>query len=307
LKLQSLLIPVILVMTACGGSPRPDVSAEKFREYANELYNKGLYAQAASEYEQYLQTYKVSKEDRANINYLIGDIYFERLKDYESALAAYLKVKVLYPDNSVVEEVTKKIVESLERLDRSADAQQALEETAVLNPSPTKERRPGAVVAKIGSREITLGDLEYEVNQVPQAFRPPENDRKAKIDFLKRYIATELFYNTAVRKGLDKDKEVIEGAFQAKKQLMVQKLIQEEIAQRVNIEESDIELYYKANRDQYAKRDSTGDIISVPPLNEVRERVTKDLIRERQQKEYEALLQRMMAAQAVEVYEDRVR
>jgi tetratricopeptide (TPR) repeat protein len=301
------LLALAVSTIACGGKPGTDIPADKFREYANELYNKGLYSQAVSEYERYLDLYDINSQERANIIYLIGDIYFERIKDYEAALAAYLKVKVLYPENPLQEEVNKKIVASLERLERSADAQQVLEESTVLNPSTTRKRRPGAVVAKIGSREITLGDLEFEINQLPPYLRPPENDRKAKIEFLNRYIATELFYSTALRKGLDKDKEVIEGAFQAKKQLMVQKLLQEEIAQKVNITEADIELYYKANRDRYAKRDTSGNVISVPPLAEVRQRVTQDLIRERQQKEYEALLQRMMRAQAVEIYEDRVR
>jgi len=306
-RLFVFLSALVVSGLGCSSGPSTNIPADKFREYANELYNKGLYTQAAAEYQRYLDTYSVSPKERANVTYLIGDIYFERVKDYEAALAAYLKVKVLYPNDALLEEVNKKIVASLERLQRSADAQQALEESTVLNPSAKEKRRPGAVVAKIGSREITLGDLDFEINQLPPYLRPPSDDRQAKIDFLKRYIATELFYNTALRKGLDKDKEVIEGAFRAKKQLMVQKLLQEEVAQKVNIDESDVELYYKANRDRYAKKDSSGKVIRVPPLSEIRQRVTQDLIRERQQKEYEALLQRMMRAQAVEIYEDRVR
>ncbi|RMF60633.1 MAG: hypothetical protein D6743_14670, partial [Calditrichaeota bacterium] len=257
-------------------------------------------------YNYYLDNYDLAEDEAANVNYMIGDIYFERLHDYENALAYYLKVKHLYPQSSLIDDVNKKMVQCLERLQRSADAQQVLEETALLDPSQAKTHRPGKVIAKIGKRKITTGDLEHEISQLPPYVKSRLTDKSKKIDFLKQYIATELLYDTALRKGLDKDKDVIEGAFQARKSLMVNKLLEQEISKDVDVEESDVELYYKANREKYAEKDKNGKVIRFKPLADVKTQVMQDLIREKQKEAYDRLVQRMMRAEAVQIFEDRL-
>ncbi len=307
LKFLVILWVGLFFVQACQkAAEKPKFDAEKVRKFANALYNRQLYHQAIDEYKYYLNNYRMDEDQAANINYIIANIYFERVHDYENALAYYLKIKHLYPDSPLLDEANKRIVECLERLERSADAQQAMEEAALLDPSQAHPKRPGAVIAKIGKREITMGDLEYEINQLPPYMREQMNDRNKKIEFLKQYIATELLYDTAKRKGLDKDKEVIAAAFQAKKNIMVQKLLEDEISQNVNIRESDVELYYKAHKEEYAKKDDNGKVIEYLPFDQVKDQVLKDLIKERQKEAYEQLVQRMMRAEAVEIYEDKI-
>jgi tetratricopeptide (TPR) repeat protein len=295
-----------LVFFSCQQQTAPKIDAEKVREYAGALYNRALFAQSVREYQRYLDQYQLEGAEAANINYTVGNIYFERIRDYENALTYYLKVKHLYPESPLLPDVNKRIVECLERLERSADAQQVLEETALLDPEQARPHRPGAIIAKIGKRQITTGDLEFEINQLPPYVRSQFDDKTKKADFLKQYIATELFYDTAKRKGLDRDKDVIEAAFQAKRNFMVQKLLQEEISQEVSVDESEVELYYKANKDNYATKDEEGNVTSYKSFEQVKQKVTQDLIQERQKEAYDRLVQRMMRAEAVEVYEDRL-
>jgi len=301
------LMLVVIMLAGCEQKETPQFDGSQIRDYANALYNRELYQQAIDEYNRYLTEYELQPSEAANINYVIGDIYFERLHDYENALTYYLKIKHLYPESELLDEVNKKMVACLERLQRSADAQQVLEESAALDPSQAQKSRPGEVVAKIGKREITTGDLEYEINQLPPYVRAQLSSKSKKADFLKQYIATELLYDTAKRKGLDNDKEVIEGTFQAKKNLMVQKLLQEEVSKEVEVNESDIELYYKAHKEKYAEKDEEGNIERMRPLEEVRSQVRQDLIREKQEEAYNRLVQRMMRAEAVEIYEDKLK
>jgi len=82
-------------------------------------------------------------------------------------MAYYLKVKHVFPESNLVDNVNKKIVECLERLQRSADAKQALDEATSLEDGSARESRPGTVVARIGDRDITSGDLEYHIGQLP--------------------------------------------------------------------------------------------------------------------------------------------
>ena len=287
---------VLLIFGGCsdrdGG---PALDGEKVREYANALYNRELYIQAVREYQRYLDQYRVDDQQQANINFIIGNIYFERLHDYENAMAYYLKVKHVFPESTVLPQVNKRIVACLERLQRSADAKQALDEATSLNPEKVSPSLPGTVIARIGDRDITSGDLEHLIGQLPDYIQTQLGEKKAKHQFLQQYIATELFYDAAKRQALEKDKDVIEGTFQAKKNLMVQKYLQKEIAEKIDITNDDVELYYKANKDKYVEKDEKGNVKRQKSLNEIHKQVTEDLLKEKQQKVYEDLLQRMMS------------
>jgi tetratricopeptide (TPR) repeat protein len=295
----------LILLAACSKSPQ-NLSGERVREFANVLYNRELYKQAIAEYERYLHDYPLDEREQASVSYTIGNIYFDRVHDYESALAYYLRVQELYPNSELVKETGKRIVECLERLQRSADAQQALEESTFLDTSQVTKKRPGEVIAKIGIREITSGDLDYEIKRLPPYVQSQMNDKNKRIEFLRQFIATELLYDTAKRKGLEKSAEVVEAAFQAKKGLMVQKLLEEEIAGKVNYNDSDLELYFRANQSRYAKSDSAGK--NPPPaFADFKSQVTQDYVREKQQQIYNELLDRMMRAEAVRIYDDKVR
>ena len=132
------------------------------------------------------------------------------------------------------------------------------------------------------------------------------SERSKKIDFLKQYIATELLYDSAKRKGLENDKNVIESTFQAKRNFMVQKLLEEEISKAVDIDESDVKLYYEAHKEKYSEKDDEGKVTGFKPFAEVQTTVMQDLIRERQNEEYEKLIQRLMRAEAVQIYEAKL-
>lgn len=300
-------ILLIIIVVGCTSNNQPHVVGDKVREYANALYNRELYPQAIQEYQRYLDLYDVDEQQRANINFIIGNIYFERVYDYENAMAYYLKVKHMYPESNVLSQVDKRIVACLERLQRSADAKQALDEATSLDAETLTQSLPGTVIAKIGDREITSGDLRHHIGQLPEYVQSQLKDKKAKLEFLNQFVATELFYDAAKRKELEKDKDVIQGTFQAKKSLMVQKYLQEEIAQQIKIENEDIELFYKANKDKYVEKDDEGNVKRQKSFNEVRKEVAEDLLREKQQKAYEELLQRMMRAERVEIYDDLIK
>jgi len=303
---KSLYILSLAILFGCQLNSGPKQDAESVRDFASVLYNNQLYGQSVAEYNYYLENYDIPDSEAANINYTIAKIYFERVRNYEKALNYLLKIEHFYPKSNLIGDVNKKMIECLERLERSTDAQQVLEEAALLDPEQLKPKRPGAVVAKIGKRSITTGDLAFEISQLPPYIRTQFNDKSKKADFLRQFIATELFYDSARRQGLDKDKSVIEGTFQAKKNLMVQKLLEEKISENVNVTESDGELYYKANKEKYTVKDEQGNAKSIKPFDEVRSQVMQDLILEKQKEAYELLVQRMMRAEAVEIYDDKL-
>ena len=294
------------LLSSCQNEAKPSVDGDKLREYAGALVNRSLYEQAIGIYDDYLENYKVDLTEQANVNYIIADLYFERLNDYESALAYYLKVKHLYPESSLIDETNKKIVACLERLERSADAQQALDEAVQLDPEDVKQKRPGEVVARIGKREITQGDLDFQISKLPPTVRQQIRTPEQKLNFLREYVATELLFDTAKRAGFDKDPEVIEGAFQAKKSLMVQKLLADRVAAKAQIEADDLELYYEANKEKYAEKDDEGNIVEEKSLAQVQEQVAEDLTRKKYMDAYQAMIEKMLLTEDVQFYESRI-
>lgn len=305
-KLLFIFLVIGLAFISCGQGTQSNIPGEKIREFANELYGRYLFEQAIEQYQYYLDHYSVPTTEQANITYRIANIYFERMHDYQNALAAFLKIKTLYPESEIVGEANKKIIACLERLQRPEDAQQALSESVDLEPK-VRESRPGTVIAVFGDRKITQADLEFEISQLPPEVRAQFQDRAKKLEFLRRYIATELMYDSAKRAGLDNDKDVLENVFQAKKTFMVQKLFLERIKDRIKIGIEDIELFYKANMDRYADKDKDGKIIRHLPLAEIQQRVAQDLIQERQQKAYEELMTSLLLAEDVKIFDDLVR
>lgn len=304
-----LLLVILLFALVTGCSEKktePAVAKNKARDFANVLYNRQLFDQSIREYEYYLDNYDLDVNEQANINYVIGDIYFERMRDYENALAYYLKIKYLFPESKLVTEANKKIVACLERLQRSEDAIQALEETTSLEPEKIRKKRPGAVIAKIGDREITQGDIDFELSQLPPYLRSQFNTKEKKLQFLQQYLLTEILYDKAKREGLDKQAEILEAAFQAKREIMVQHLLKKEIEQRVKIEPSDVESYYNANKEKYAEKDENGNIKRQKSFGDVKQQVAQDLAMERQQEALEQMAVQLMRAEGAEIYDDKL-
>ena len=155
----------LMMSAACSTPSGERLSSADVRELANAFYNRGLYRQAIAEYERYLSQAKLDAASRANLYIAVADIYFERQQDYANALAWYMRVKHLTPESPMVDTANKKIIACLERLDRPADAQQALKEATSVDPEALPESKPGEVVAMIGERQITTGDLDAMIRR----------------------------------------------------------------------------------------------------------------------------------------------
>jgi len=300
-------IALTILFIACTGKSGPSISEDKKVELANKYYESYLYDAAISEYLDYVNTYPLDQNRQANVYYTIANIYFEKVKDYNKALEYFYRVKYLYPQSNLQSDVGKHIVNCLERLQRSQDAQRTMEKEAALQPEKVEEHRPGEIVASMGDKNITMGDLEFEIRQLPTYLQNQFSTREKKLEFLQQYIVGELLYDSARRKGLENDKEIIEGTFQAQKRLMAQKILGEEIQSKINITQADVELYYKANKDKYAEKDDKGKITGQKSFQEAAQQAAQDLYLEKQQEAYQQLVARLMQSENVRIFEQRIK
>lgn len=305
IKISFILILFIFWMGCSANQSSLKVDPEKQKAYANELLNQQLYEQAIVEFQSYLDNNELDDNVRANINYIIANTYLERLRDYHNAMAYFLKVKNFYPGSPMVSDANKGIVKCLERLNRSTDAQQALTEMTTINPGETRTSLPGTVIAKVGDWQITQGDLDAEIDNLPPTLQQEYQKKDKKLQFLQQMVATELMYKTAQRKGYEDDKEIIDQIFQAKKSILVQKLIEDEISGTINVTDFDIKMYYDANKEQYKTKDEEGNEVQLE-LPDIKSRVKLDVQRAREQEAYQQLIQRLLVSNNVEILSDLV-
>ena len=242
------VISIVLISTLSKTDYERKLIDEK-KNLAVMLFKNKLYEPAIEELKAILDNPYLQKQDKANVSYTIASAYFENLNDYPNALSYYQRVEYYDPLSKLLKQTKSKIVECLERMNRSLDAQSALESATDLRGE--KKDFTGEVVAKIGDREIKMSEIDDQIEKLPPYIQQQFKGHKSKLDFLRTYISRDLLYNAAKRKGLDNDKDVIEKAFQAKKDIMVQKYYQDEVEDKVQVNDSDLELYYKANQDKY--------------------------------------------------------
>jgi tetratricopeptide (TPR) repeat protein len=289
-----LLILSVLIYLRWGELSQGRLDISQQQAFAAELVDNKLYSQAIAEYDKLLDHGELDTKKQANINYIVGNIYLNYLNDYENAAARFVKARFLNPESELKDKINKNLVICFERMGRSLEAQKQLERSTELGQTKTRAERR-VVVARIGEREIFMTDLENEIEKLPPSVQAQFTDKKGKLEFLQQYVGAELLYDTALRRGFDKDKDVMEGAFQMKKQLMINKLLTEEIPQDIQISETEIKLYYDAHKEDFEDRE----------LNEVKPQIESELKRDKQQEAYSKLVQKMTEAEKVKIYDDQ--
>ncbi len=235
-----------------GPSASAGETPEQIRQYANALKEKELYTQAIAEYEHYLDAAGSEPEARANILFVIGNLYMENLKNYEEALAAYLKITTLYPNSQVASDAQRASVTCLEKLNRSLDAQRQLNRITALDPGQAASDG-SEVVAKIGDKTITMKQLDAKIQELPEPYQKSFADPEQKLEFLKNMVVTDLLYTTAQRSGLDKNPEMRKRIEEMEKQILAQSVLKQEVQDKVEVSDADAKLYYDANPDDFTR------------------------------------------------------
>lgn len=121
---------------------------------------------------------------------------------------------------------------------------------AVLAAGCAKKTGPDdKVLAEVSNKFITLKDFKYRISRLPAYYQNIVEKNKKR--FLDETIAEMLFYEEAVRKGLDRDREVVEVISEAKKKILIAKLIKNEVEDKVKIEDDEIKEFYEAHKDDF--------------------------------------------------------
>lgn len=112
-----------------------------------------------------------------------------------------------------------------------------------------KEPSPDDIVlAKISNSTITLGEFKSRIEKLPSYYRDMVEKNKKR--YLEEMIAEKLFYEEALRRGLNNDKEVVGVINEAKKKIVIAKLIKIDVEDKIKVSEDEIAAFYEANKDK---------------------------------------------------------
>jgi tetratricopeptide (TPR) repeat protein len=272
------------------------VDTEMHRRLAVELRDARLYQPAIEEYSSMLQAGNLSHAERANLHFLIGRIYYDDLGDYTQAAAHFVRARTLNPDADFVAEASRKLVASLERSGRIADARRQMDASVNIDTEP---RQPGDVaVAVIGNDTVWSSALERAIGELPPEQQADLASHTDRIEFMRQYVAREMIYRAALREDYASRPEIQRQQHALLKQLLVNAFIMDKIMPTIDSDSLDIHNFYQANKTtRYNNR----------PLDSVMTQVVFDYSNEKARAAFDQYIQKLARAEQVEFFDRNVR
>ena len=107
------------------------------------------------------------------------------------------------------------------------------------------------VIATVSNRAITIAAFKARIDRLPAYYqRIIKNNLKRYLD---ETIMEMLLYEEAIRRKLDNNKEVKEIINEARKKILVSKLVAIEVDDKAKVSEEDIRKYYDEHKDDFKK------------------------------------------------------
>ncbi|OGC75884.1 MAG: hypothetical protein A2145_07135 [candidate division Zixibacteria bacterium RBG_16_40_9] len=181
------------------------------------------------------------------------------------------------------------------KIDYKTQAEYTAEIEAMAALDQPQKEKGAKVVAKVGEREITLTELEGEIQKLPPGISVNFKEKKQKVEFLRQYIGLLLLYEQALKKGLNQDPEVLRQTLETKKGLMVDKYLANEIP-IPQISEAELKLFYGMNKEQLQGR----------KFEEIKDQLQFELIQQKRREAYNNLVAKLTQAEKVEIFEDKL-
>jgi hypothetical protein len=249
------------------GRATDGLSADRLEALALKLEKQGISTAAAHAWQDYLRAAGAGDEKRARVWYRIGTIH-QDAGVYEEALGAYYRSESFASVDELEPEISRRVAECLESLDRFAALSRELEtRTAV----PGADDEGGELMAEIGDRKIRRADLdamieaEVDAQLLQLAGSHTAEERKAQKkmllesiqkqggtgQWLERLLAEELLYRRAREEKLHEDPEYRIVAENLERKMLAQRLLDRTVAAEVSVTPVEVRAYYDANVEEF--------------------------------------------------------
>lgn len=119
---------------------------------------------------------------------------------------------------------------------------------AVMSGCSNEPSAGGKVLVKVSNSFITVKDFTSRLSKLPEYYKKMvEKDKKR---YLEEMISEKLLYEEAIRRGLNRDKEVVDVLNEAKRKIVITRLVKDEVDNKAKVGEDEMLAFYEANKDK---------------------------------------------------------
>ncbi|MBF0366850.1 MAG: hypothetical protein HQK50_14850 [Oligoflexia bacterium] len=260
-----IFIGVVLALLIYYTNRGNEVSLKDFtylREVGGKLQVVGVASEAIKYYERFFEVAgkQLDQSSKAKLAFTLGELC-EKSGEYEQALGWYYLVEEFDSSSMYKGDAQKQVVAILERLKKFGAVKYALRQaTTIDGNSDDSTKSGGVIIADIGGKKIYLHEIEEELDSLPTQLRDNFSKKENKVEFAKKYVAELILYQKGVRLKLDADPKYRRSLERIEKELLVQKVVQDEVVSKVNVSEEDVKNYFTANKDRYVQ--GKGSLVS---------------------------------------------
>lgn len=118
-----------------------------------------------------------------------------------------------------------------------------------------KPEEPSKALAVINGKEITANEFDLRWSQIPEFARKTYAGTDGRKRFLDELITRELLLQEAKKRGIDRERTLLERTERFKERSILDGLMREEVDARVTVTSEEIKSYYDANRGSFTALD----------------------------------------------------
>ncbi|MGD9158074.1 MAG: hypothetical protein PVG39_06685 [Desulfobacteraceae bacterium] len=319
-----LLICVLNTLILIKGRSVTDKSAsslappvEELKQLALKLEKQELSSQAVDAWKEYLSTTAPDADETAKIWYRIGKIY-QNKGDFDNALDAFYRSESFSRPDDIKDEISRRIQDCLESAGKFAALRYELGDRVGGSLGENKDSKsitPGSgdkIVAEIGAYKITREELDKKIERLIETritglsrYLSPDRINREKENLLKQYssengrrayleqyIIEEMLYRKAREDRLAETPLVMDSLKEMERSFLASKVLENAYTNEIKVTPTDVKNYYEVNKSKYVKKEEDGKERQFE-LDEVKDRVTLDLIAEKEKDVQKSLLSQL--------------
>lgn len=134
-------------------------------------------------------------------------------------------------------------------------------------------------IATVNDSKITAKDYQDVLKRVPPNYQSFMKNQKGRV--VNDMISQELLYQEAKKQNLGEDKAVTDALENAKKQLMVQRYLQMQVSEKVEVTDPEVKNYYDAHKEEF----NVGERMRVAHILVKTEKTAEDILARLKNKE----------------------
>jgi peptidyl-prolyl cis-trans isomerase C len=123
-----------------------------------------------------------------------------------------------------------------------------------------KEQPQGQVVARVNKTVLTDSDVKDYLPNGAAGISPAQKE-----EFLRRWVDTELFYQEAIKKGLDKDPKIAKQLKDLKREILANQLLQKEVVEKQVVNETEVRSYFDLHQTEFQNNIRYSQIVVQSP------------------------------------------